>query len=380
MQMQLSPGGKVQFSSLAGPGRAYLTVGADGSLQRLIDPRLDSLFDCTVKLWKANGNYLTPDCFLGSTNQMPLRMFTHNAERMRISASGAVGIGTPAPAALLHMYAAGGPAILRLETGNPLAESGLEFWAGSFGNSGAAHLGQIRGQFDATHTRSELKFGVNAGQNATSVVEVLRLAADEVEFSTRLGIGMQPNPQDQLSVAGAGRFHAIGSTAEFVRIAHDGTNASILLGHSSPVTDTTGRLLLNPGSNSRTECGGDLIIAQHLGIGTDQFNDGNRQFQLSVSGGLRAVYARVYPSWADHVFVEGYPLRSLAQVETFITAHGHLPGIPAAAEVAENGIDVGATQALLLEKIEELTLYMIRLEKENRNLIQRIELIESENE
>ncbi|MEM6273522.1 MAG: hypothetical protein AAF998_29220, partial [Bacteroidota bacterium] len=58
----------------------------------------------------------------------------------------------------------------------------------------------------------------------------------------------------------------------------------------------------------------------------------------------------------------------LADVESFIAEHGHLPGVPSAAEVEANGVDVGETQALLLEKIEELTLHLIKLEKENESL------------
>jgi len=58
-----------------------------------------------------------------------------------------------------------------------------------------------------------------------------------------------------------------------------------------------------------------------------------------------------------------YPLRSLGEVEAFIRTHGHLPDIPSEKEVLENGFNVGEMNALLLQKIEELTLYVIELEK-----------------
>jgi hypothetical protein len=58
----------------------------------------------------------------------------------------------------------------------------------------------------------------------------------------------------------------------------------------------------------------------------------------------------------------------LHEVDAYIQSNGHLPGLPSAAEVAENGVELGETQALLLEKIEELTLHLIRLEKENAAL------------
>ena len=72
--------------------------------------------------------------------------------------------------------------------------------------------------------------------------------------------------------------------------------------------------------------------------------------------------------WADHVFYNGYGLMSLGEVEQFIKANHHLPNVPSAAEMVNEGNDLGKTDAKLLEKIEELTLYMIELKKENETL------------
>ncbi|GAB3988126.1 hypothetical protein GCM10028807_10100 [Spirosoma daeguense] len=89
--------------------------------------------------------------------------------------------------------------------------------------------------------------------------------------------------------------------------------------------------------------------------------------------------------WSDKVFEKGYSLKSLGEVETHIQQHGHLPGIPSANEVISQGIDVAKMDAKLLEKIEELTLYSIQLEKEaktekvNRQLDQqKIQKLETE--
>ncbi len=67
--------------------------------------------------------------------------------------------------------------------------------------------------------------------------------------------------------------------------------------------------------------------------------------------------------WSDYVFEDGYQLRSLKEVEQFISTNGHLPDVPSAKEVTENGQDLGRMDAILLRKIEELTLYIIELEK-----------------
>jgi len=72
-------------------------------------------------------------------------------------------------------------------------------------------------------------------------------------------------------------------------------------------------------------------------------------------------------NWPDYVFKPHYNLRSLSEVEQYIKTHQHLPDVPSEKEVKANGIDVGETQAILLRKIEELTLYMIKQEKELKN-------------
>ncbi len=67
--------------------------------------------------------------------------------------------------------------------------------------------------------------------------------------------------------------------------------------------------------------------------------------------------------WADYVFDENYKLRPLHEVEHFVKENKHLPNVPSAAEVLENGIDIATMNARLLEKVEELTLYIIEQEK-----------------
>lgn len=78
---------------------------------------------------------------------------------------------------------------------------------------------------------------------------------------------------------------------------------------------------------------------------------------------------------ADFVFAKNYKLMSLEKVEKFIQENNHLPDVPSAEEVASEGLNVGQFQNLLLQKIEELTLYMIELKKENDKLKAEIEIM-----
>ncbi len=70
--------------------------------------------------------------------------------------------------------------------------------------------------------------------------------------------------------------------------------------------------------------------------------------------------------WSDYVFASNYNLRSLTSVENFINKYKHLPDVPSANQVEKNDLDIGATQAILLKKIEELTLYLIQQDKLNQ--------------
>jgi trimeric autotransporter adhesin len=80
--------------------------------------------------------------------------------------------------------------------------------------------------------------------------------------------------------------------------------------------------------------------------------------------------------WADHVLATNYALLPIEQVQQFIAQNGHLPGVPSASEMTQNKMGVAQMDALLLKKIEELTLYVISLKKENDQLKQ----IQSENQ
>jgi hypothetical protein len=95
---------------------------------------------------------------------------------------------------------------------------------------------------------------------------------------------------------------------------------------------------------------------------------------LSVAGMMTAKEIYVQSThWADYVFEDDYALRSLDEVASFIDQHGHLPNVPSAADIAKNGQNLADTDRILLEKVEELTLYLIELKQE-------IERLDGENE
>ena len=108
-----------------------------------------------------------------------------------------------------------------------------------------------------------------------------------------------------------------------------------------------------------------MIVADNgnVGIGT-----ANPTYKLSVNGNIRSKEVVVETGWADYVFDKKYKLKSLEQVEDFIEQNKHLAGIPSAQEIEKNGLQLGDTQKRMMEKIEELTLYVIELNKHIKDL------------
>src|SRR5690606_1055084 len=95
----------------------------------------------------------------------------------------------------------------------------------------------------------------------------------------------------------------------------------------------------------------------NVGIGTL-----SPSHKLSVNGVVRAKGIIVDTNWADYVFDPEYRLAPLMEVEAHINEKGHLPGVPSAQEMAANGANVAEVQSMLLAKIEELMLYVIKQE------------------
>lgn len=96
-------------------------------------------------------------------------------------------------------------------------------------------------------------------------------------------------------------------------------------------------------------------------------------YLLYVKGGILTDELRVATGWADYVFEDNYNLKSLSEVESFIEANGHLPNVPSAKQVEIEGISVGEMTKIQQEKIEELTLYIIELNKKLQILEAKID-------
>jgi hypothetical protein len=140
------------------------------------------------------------------------------------------------------------------------------------------------------------------------------------------------------------------------------------------VTGSYGYMKLGTGGGNETWAGGvNIDQSNHVGINT--LNTSGYTLNVNGTAVFDGVTVKSFSSngtkatpWADYVFDKNYELPSLQSVAAYIKANSHLPGMLTAAEVQKNGLDLGANQAKLLEKIEQLTLYAIDLQNQVNSL------------
>ncbi|MBL4594472.1 MAG: hypothetical protein JKX68_11755 [Flavobacteriales bacterium] len=115
-----------------------------------------------------------------------------------------------------------------------------------------------------------------------------------------------------------------------------------------------------------------------IGLDPTQTGTYDGDYKLYVGTGILTeklkVSLRSSTEWSDYIFSADYELMPLSEVEKYINTNSHLPGVPSAEEVVESGIDVAKMDATLLGKIEELTLYIIDMEKKLNALKTQVEL------
>lgn len=127
-----------------------------------------------------------------------------------------------------------------------------------------------------------------------------------------------------------------------------------------------------------TNAGSRLVINSSGNVGIGTTDPGN--YKLGVNGTIhsKAVVIDLI-GWSDYVFDKDYILKPLNEVADYIYKNKHLPDVPTAAEIKKDGVNVGETEALLLKKVEELTLYLIEKDKKIELLEKRLEKLEAIN-
>ncbi|MEO1486514.1 MAG: hypothetical protein AAFU57_12250 [Bacteroidota bacterium] len=183
-----------------------------------------------------------------------------------------------------------------------------------------------------------------------------------------VGIGTT-TPEAFLEVEGTGTIGGQWNpNNSFFSIKEDGTSSAIIMDSNEIYGSGTLHIGAQTGDIVKfrkvtaTGSTDHMIIDANGNMGIGTTTPGS--WKLAVNGNIRAKEIKVETGWADYVFKEGYDLPTLEEVEKHIQEKGHLMNIPSEAEVLENGIQLGEMNKLLLEKIEELTLYILEHKKQ----------------
>lgn len=298
------------------------------------------------------------------------------------NAAGQLGIGTKTPQSQLHIASPVGDqfAGIRFIPATTAADPNrvLGFRNGGLCLSGGSGTATTASSAEILLDNTGIDFKTGDGAAATiSKVKILNNGA--------VGIGI-PAPKTNLEVK---ENILVSSGTNSLHIRTDGANSYItnknnFVGNGS---STNGQLiihgqkgiLIQTGDGGIGECCGEPRLAID-DYGMRFITNGKRVLNIWSNGTVEANRIEVKNlNFPDYVFADDYKLRSLSEVEAFIGENSHLPEVPSAAHVAENGMDLTEMNNVMLKKIEELTLYLIEqdkkisaLQKQNEQLLQSI--------
>lgn len=302
----------------------------------------------------------------------PLKIYTGDRERVVVTPEGNVGIGTTEPSSQLEVQQLGGTL-------------GLVTFRDASTNAGFKF--DVNDREDSLDYGAPFRHGIRTG---TGESLLFRVGADnDIVFDGggNVGIGTT-SPKGKLEVVGEtlinGNFRVNGTTYSGNTHIRSAPGAWLELEDTRPGGATMrlvaadqfgyigldGDLPFRIATNSQSR----FVIdgSGNVGIGTMVPNA-----KLAVNGKITAEEVEVMVDVPDYVFHDDYTLMPLDKLQAYTQENKHLPNIPSAGEAAANGVNLGEMQAKLLEKIEELTLYVIQLREENQNLGERINALEA---
>ena len=262
-------------------------------------------------------------------------------ERMRIDAIGNVGIGTINPQSNLHVES--NNAKFRISNPGNANVFQLGLWDGTNARIESAD----RDLLLTTYNNKSIKFGASG---STQMI---------VNANGNVGIGTTtPSGNLHIRNENASTFLDIETTSTInneIRFKYNGTTKGFVWSRANGAQMAIGGGSTNNSMFLNTSDG-------NVGIGT-----ATPESKLAVNGTITAKKIKITANivgGADFVFEDDYDLKPLEEVESFIKENKHLPEIPSAKDMKENGLDMSEFQIKLLQKIEELTLHTIRQEKE----------------
>ncbi|MBL4708549.1 MAG: hypothetical protein JKY48_08945, partial [Flavobacteriales bacterium] len=304
----------------------------------------------------------------GNQGQLAFTRGNANTITMLLNEYGNVGIGTTSPIGRLDV-----------ESGENGYTDALYVKA----HSSIPHQGGIMHHQGSTYSWQEVAQGTGS-QNASLTFHLTErlypgnlIASDVLSLrgDGRVGIGTS-SPNSALDVRGAiniegGNYKSWTNRHWSERIYLPMGSAIVTSSRTDPNLGGNGKHLGFGMTNS-----GWYFITGDDDLGSDGSDPKYAMF-VDTDGKLTTREIEVtLNGWPDYVFEDNYDLTSLEKVESFIEENGHLPNVPSAKEVEDNGLNLGEMDAILLQKIEELTLYMIEQNKKIEEHIKKIKALE----
>ncbi|KXX71227.1 hypothetical protein [Flammeovirga sp. SJP92] len=284
-------------------------------------------------------------------------------ERLHIGHDGLIGIGTTSP-----------KNILDLRDGFSFHDGGHKVLGFGYapGGAGTSMLDGYVSEIRLDPTKGHLRFGISKSSYSKSQQSLEIITAMTIDSGARVGIGTS-TPSQKLDVRGNialdqySIFSRGGSSISFgntgIGICNEDDDIGINI-----VAD--GELEITHNSKNMISVNQDQIqLAREKNAQVIIGNFTKPDYRLAVDGSIGARSVKVeMNAWPDYVFAEDYDLKPLSEVEAHIKEHKHLPDVPSAQEVEESGVNLGESDAILLRKIEELTLYTIEQDKKIKEL------------
>jgi hypothetical protein len=315
--------------------------------------------------WRITADTVNFRIFDGQTSRTPFRITVGAPEgAVFVSGSGNFGLGTLEPMSQLHL-ANGDTPTVRLEQNNSIGNTPYTWEVG--GNEFNFFVNDVTGGGDRP-------FLIIPGAPESS----LHVAGNG-------NIGLQtPNPQGNLHIFGAANqdvFNGIGpdlgANGTALNFGYSGSSFGVGSGFFN-VRPAPGSVAPNPSLRFATANVQRMIITNtgRIGIGTLAPSQ-----LLDVAGNVRAdsfIAGSMTLNVPDYVFAKNYKLRPLSELAAYITKEQHLPEIPSAKEIQQQGININEFQMQLLKKVEELTLYTLQQAQVNQVQARQIKTLRAQ--